>query len=165
MLWITTAFVALGLGYAEVVKRATSEPPVYAAGFVTARTPEGPSVWLVDGFNVIQRALLGGREREEWWTARRRAELLERAAGFDDAAAEVWVVFDGTDVEPQEAVAPRLRSVFAPSADDWLVAKIRAAEDPARIAVVTADRRLAARAQRKGAQVVSPIEFLRRCSG
>ena len=70
MLWITTAFVALGLGYAEVVKRATSEPPMYAAGFVTARTPEGPSVWLVDGFNVIQRALLGGREREEWWTAR-----------------------------------------------------------------------------------------------
>jgi hypothetical protein len=164
-LWITAAFVALGLGYAEVVKRAPARPAVYAPAFVATRASGDPSVWLVDGFNVVQRALLGGREREEWWTARRRAELLERAAAFDNPAAEVWVVFDGPDAEPEEVGARGPRRVFAPSADDWLFARIRAAEDPGQIAVVTADRRLAGRARRRGARVVPPSEFLRRCSG
>lgn len=164
-LWITAVFVALGLGYAEVLKRAPAGPAVYAPAFVAARSPDDPSVWLVDGFNVVQRTLLGGRERDEWWTERHRAELLERAARFDDPAAEVWVVFDGPEGEPEGSDARGPRRVFAPSADDWLVARIRAAEDPEQIAVVTADRRLAGRARRRGARVVAPSEFLRRCSG
>jgi predicted RNA-binding protein with PIN domain len=163
--WIAAAFAALGLGYAEILKRAPAGPAVYAPPFVETRSPEDPSVWLVDGFNVVQRTLLGGRERDEWWTERRRAELLERAARFDDPTAEVWVVFDGSDAESEEPAACRPRRVFAPSADDWLVARVRAAEDPGRIAVVTADRKLAGRARRRGARVVAPSEFLRRCSG
>jgi predicted RNA-binding protein with PIN domain len=164
-LWITAIFVALGLGYAEVLKRAPARPAVYAPAFVATRSPDDPSVWLVDGFNVVQRTLLGGRERDEWWTARRRTQLLERAACFDDPAAEVWVVFDGPEGEPEGSDPRGLRQVFAPSADDWLVARVRAAEDPGQIAVVTSDRRLAGRARRRGARVVAPSEFLRRCSG
>lgn len=164
-MWITAIFVALGLGYAEVLKRAPAAPAVYASTFVATRSSDDPSVWLVDGFNVVQRTLLGGRERDEWWTARRRTELLERAACFDDPAAEIWVVFDGSDVEPEGSDARGPRWVFAPSADDWLVARVRAAENPGQIAVVTADRRLAERARRRGARVVAPSEFLRRCSG
>ena len=163
--WIAAVFAAIGLGYAEVLKWAPAGPAVYAPAPVPTRSPEDPSIWLVDGFNVVQRSLLGGRERDEWWTERHRAELLERAARFDDSAAEIWVVFDGPDAERDETDAPGPRRVFAPSADAWLLARVRAAEDPGQIAVVTADVRLAERARRRGARVVGPGEFLRRCSG
>ena len=163
-LWITGIFVALGLGYAEILKRAPAGPAMYAPILVATQSPDDPSVWLVDGFNVVQRTLLGGRERDEWWTERRRTELLERAACFDDPAAEVWVVFDGPEGEPEGSDARGPRRVFASSADDWLVARVRAAEDPGQIAVVTADRRLAGRARRRGARIVAPSDFLRRCS-
>jgi predicted RNA-binding protein with PIN domain len=163
--WITALFAALGLGYAELLRGAPPGPAVYAPSLVTTRSAEDPSIWLVDGFNVVQRTLLGGRERDEWWTERRRAELLERAARFDDNAAEIWVVFDGHGAERDESDAPGPHRVFAPSADDWLLARVRAAENPGRIAVVTADRRLAERARRRGARVVGPGEFLRRCTG
>lgn len=163
-LWVTAAFVSLGLCWAEIVKRAPIQREMYPSGGVEIRAPEDPSVWLVDGFNVVQRVLLGGRDRDEWWTAPRRAELLERAGAFDDPAAEVWVVFDGPDAEWEERGACRPRQVFARSADDWLLARILAAEDPGQVAIVTDDRRLAGRARRRGARVVSPIEFLRRCS-
>jgi predicted RNA-binding protein with PIN domain len=163
--WIAAAFAAVGLGYAEILKWTAAGPAVYAPTLVTTRSPEDPRIWLVDGFNVVQRTLLGGRERDAWWTERRRAELLERAARFDDAAAEIWVVFDGHGTERDEGEAPGPRRVFAPSADDWLLARVRGAEDPAQIAVVTADRQLARRARRRGARVVGPGEFLRRCSG
>lgn len=163
--WITAIFVALGLAYAEVLKWAPAGPAVYPPTPVAARSAEDPSIWLVDGFNVVQRILLGGRERDEWWTERHRAELLERAARFDDAEAEIWVVFDGSEAEPEESDARGPHRVFAASADDWLLARLRAAEDPEQIAVVTADRQLAERARRRGARVVGPGEFLRRCAG
>jgi hypothetical protein len=122
-----------------------------------------PSIWLLDGFNVLHAGPLGGRDRSEWWTAPRRDELLEIAARFDDPAAEVWVVFDG----PREAVtrdeADGPHPVFAPSADAWLLERVRAADDPGRIAVVTADRKVADRARHRGARVYSPNDFLARC--
>jgi len=164
-LCVAAAFAVLGLGWAEVVVRAPGDVGLYPPGLVEPRATEDPKLWLVDGFNVVQRGLLGGREREEWWTAPRRAELLERAAAFENGDAEIWVVFDGPQAGEEAGAAGGPRQVFAPSADDWLVAKIRAAADPARIAVVTADRRLAVRARRRGARVVPPSEFLRRCSG
>jgi predicted RNA-binding protein with PIN domain len=129
-----------------------------------------PSIWLLDGFNVLHAGLLGGRDRAEWWTETRRSELLERVGHFDDPRAEVWVVFDGPHPEAaaEDAVglrAPAPRPVFAPSADEWLLARVRAAEDPGRVAVVTADRKLADRARHRGARVYSPRAFLDRCTG
>ena len=117
--------------------------------------------WLVDGFNVIQVGLLAGREREHWWGPARRCELRERAEQLDDPDAEVLLVFDGSDPGPAEA--GRTRTVFARSADDWILARLREAADPAAIRVVTADRRLAARARHRGAEVITPAAFLQRC--
>jgi hypothetical protein len=164
-LCVPAAFALLGLGWAEFVVRAPDAVGLYPSASVEPRAADDPSLWLVDGFNVVQRGLLGGREREAWWTAPRRAELLERAAAFENEDAEIWVVFDGPRVAEEIDGAGGPRQIFAPSADDWLLAKIRAAADPARVAVVTADRRLAARARRRGARVVPPGDFLRRCAG
>jgi hypothetical protein len=75
------------------------------------------------------------------------------------------VVFDGprplpAPAEGEAAGAPRI--AFAPSADEWLLRRVREA-GPGAVAVVTADRRLADRARARGAQVVSPQAFLARC--
>ncbi|MEZ4215799.1 MAG: NYN domain-containing protein [Myxococcota bacterium] len=97
-----------------------------------------------------------------------------REGGASDgppSAASVWVVFDGSrspaaapSTPGTESVAAggRLQSVFAPSADDWLVRRVKQARDPARVVVVTADRKLANRARHHGARVLSPREFLAR---
>ncbi len=122
--------------------------------------------WLVDGYNVLHSGLLQDRERREWWTEAHRRRLLSRVVGFDDPGAEIRVVFDGgrsTQRDPEAPASPRLHTVFAPSADDWLVARVRAATHPEGIAVVTADRRLASRVRHLGARVVSPRDFLSRC--
>jgi len=159
-------FVGFGLAWAEAVEWAAGPPPAYP--WATVDPPnEEPSTWLLDGFNVLHAGPLGGRDRAEWWTAPRRGELLEIAGQFDDPRAEVWVVFDGPHPQPAEAAGEdgRPRSVFASSADEWLLARVRAAEDPGRIAVVTADRKVADRARHGGARVYSPREFLDRCNG
>ena len=121
-----------------------------------------PRVWLLDGYNVLHAALPTGRERDRWWRADERRRLLERVGRFEDASAELWVVFDGAQ-PAAETTTSRLRVVFAPSADAWLLARLRELPDPARVAVVTRDRRLAARARDRGAQLVAPRAFLARC--
>ncbi len=143
---------------------------------------QSASVWLVDGFNVLHAGVLKGRDRREWWTAPVRERLLALAAGFDDPTAELWIAFDGpAPVAPARKAAQRprskaqpseggplqdvrVRAVFAASADDWLVTRVRRAEDPARFAVVTCDRQVADRVRHRGARVVSPREFLARCT-
>jgi hypothetical protein len=121
------------------------------------------SVWIVDGFNVLHAGVLRGKERSGWWRAEARERLLERVRGFAEPGAEVWVVFDGPDDRqgPEAETGPRV--VFAPSADEWVVARIRTEPDPARLTVVTADRRLADRSRRRGVRIVRPLEFLARC--
>jgi hypothetical protein len=120
--------------------------------------------WLVDGFNVLHAGVLRGNDRQGWWREEVRARLLARVAGFDDESAELFVVFDGRGpLGESELGSERPRVVFAPSADEWLLAEVRAAEDPAEIVVVTADRELADRARHRGARVVSPRAFLARC--
>ncbi|MCP3986366.1 MAG: hypothetical protein GY723_18455 [bacterium] len=149
---------------------------------------EEPEHWLVDGFNVLHVALLHGRERGRWWRAEARNQLLSRIQRFE-GPGEVCVVFDGPRPEaensdpgpeaedsdpgpeaensdpelasPLPATVPRV--VFAPSADDWLLAEIRKYPNPEQLVVVTADRRLADRARHRGAQIHSPRDFLTRC--
>lgn len=125
--------------------------------------PEAPSIWLVDGFNVVQVGLLRGRDRDRWWSAPRREELLAQVAEFERADAELWVVFDGNRASPASDPASRVQTVYAPSADAWLVSRVKAADDPNEIVVVTADRRLANRVRHVGARVVTPGDFLRAC--
>ena len=125
---------------------------------------DAPAQWLVDAFNVLHTTLLGGRDRAEWWTEPRRAELVARAADFEDENAEVWLVFDGPRPLAENADrGPGVRQVFAQSADAWVLERVRSSDAPERIAVVTSDRRLAARARRRGARLVAPADFLARC--
>ena len=128
-----------------------------------------PRIWLVDGYNVLHAGLLG-RDRTEWWTAERRNQLLDVTAGLDAPDAEIWLVFDGphpaeegrtgSDATPP----PGVHRVFAPSADDWLLARLKAEQDPSLAAVVTADRKVAERARHRGAAIVHPGAFLERCT-
>jgi predicted RNA-binding protein with PIN domain len=122
-----------------------------------------PTLWLVDGYNVLHAVVLGGKDRSRWWTGSRRRELLERASGFD-ADVEIWIVFDGPDDSGAVADERGPHCVFADSADAWLVERVRRAEDPTSIAVVTSDRQVAGRARGRGARIVSPQDFLARCA-
>ena len=161
---IAAGFVAAGLACAALEsdsgRRDGSHPPAYATPPMSL---DEPSIWLVDGYNVLHAGVLGGRDRSRWWTESRRRELLERVAGFD-AEAELWVVFDGSKDPEEPSGRPGPRCVFASSADDWLIQRVRRADDPGRIAVVTSDRQVAGRARSRGAQVVSPMDFLSRCA-
>ena len=120
-----------------------------------------PALWLVDGFNVLCAGVLRGRERSAFWSEANRQRLLERVARFEDRSARIIVVFDGAG--PAAAPAPGgPESVFASSADEWIVARLRE-PGSGRVAVVTADRQLADRSRHRGAEVVSPLRFLARC--
>lgn len=165
---VVTAFVGFGMASFAGLGWARAEPAAYPGRSMEARD-EQPGIWLLDGFNVLHAGPLGGRDRSEWWTRARRDELLEIADRFDDRDAEIWVVFDGPHaIADAHSTGRRVRHlvpVFAPSADEWLLARVRDAADPARVAVVTADRKVAGRARQRGARVVSPRDFLERCSG
>jgi len=158
---LVALFVGIGLGGALVAegaypRRVMSEP----------QTEAGPArLWLVDGFNVLHAAVLKGRDRRGWWRGPARARVLALAGGLPDADAEIVVVFDGDDPDEEPDLPPRVRQVFAPSADDWLVRRVKAAAAELPVLVVTADRALAARARHHGAEIVSPRSFAARCRG
>ncbi len=168
-LGVVAGFLALGLGVRVLLLApqpaalGAADPGHRRAYPAPMEQPDPhPSLWLVDGFNVLCATLLGGRDRAEWWTAARRAEVLALAERFEEPEAEIWVVFDGAR-DPGETPGQRVRQVFAPSADDWLIEQVEARGASASLTVVTADRRVVDRARRRGAQVVSPGEFLARC--
>lgn len=173
-LGVIAAFLVLGFGpvLGESALRGGERTPYPGPSIVTAASPPGTpppatpparTVWIVDGFNVLHVSVLRGRERGDWWRAEARERLLERVRAFEEQGAEVWVVFDGPKNPDTAPDVPGPRVVFAPSADEWVLARIRAEADPARVTVVTADRRLAGRSQRRGVRVVAPREFLTLC--
>jgi hypothetical protein len=172
-LGVMAAFVIGGLGLAALERGARPGGDLYPSRAM-AVAPEdrcedagaasdsaAPAVWLVDGFNVLCAGVLGGRDRSGFWTEAGRREILERAARFDDSDARVVVVFDGPrPIEAPDASGPE--TVFAPSADAWILDTLRETSlGP--VAVVTADRRLAGRARQRGAEVIEPRAFLARC--
>jgi len=135
---------------------------VYAE-FRMTRWEREPATWLIDGFNVLNLAVLAGTEREAFWGPAARSRLLELVSGLR-GSARVVIVFDGSRPGPGGAVSgAEPEVIFAPSADEWLMRAIRAAEDPSRVALVTADRQLADRARHRGARVVEPATFVARC--
>lgn len=94
-----------------------------------------------------------------------RERLVAVARCFPNPDAEIWLIFDGARAaeSPERSELPKLRLQFAPSADDWIVARVREERDPAWIAVVSGDRKLTGRTRHYGAAVVSPRLFLDHC--
>ena len=119
-------------------------------------------VWLVDGFNVLHAVVLGGEPRGRFWERGSRDRLVDRLAQRRDVSVEIVLVFDGKHpVEGDEAhPAPGLELVFAPSADDWIVARVRASDSADRVGVVTRDRQVGGRCRHAGATVLAPGDFL-----
>lgn len=166
---VIAAFVAIAFGWAAFERQIGAvypAPSPYSSGAVSqdpASPRIRPSIWLVDGFNLLHAAVLrSGDSRKDWWKSANRERVLDLARSFDDREAELVIVFDGSELpsDPSDA-GPRV--VFAAPADDWLLAAVKASPNPHRVAVVTADRRLADRLRDRGAQVVSPSAFAARC--
>ncbi|MDE0885940.1 MAG: hypothetical protein OSB70_10440 [Myxococcota bacterium] len=145
---------------------------------------EKTRAWLVDGYNVLQTVLLGGQPRDavHWWGPDGRDLLWDRIQSFqalrkpDEAAVDgstepsldaplpgtVWIVFDG-DKPAAEQKSANPWVVFAPSADQWIVERVRGSTDPGVLAVVSADRQLTGRCRHAGARIVAPRDFIAHC--
>ncbi len=167
-LGMVAGFVVVVAGAAVGLAPAEPEAPGASAylSIVTEEVvAEDPELWLVDGFNVLNAAILQGAERKGFWRSESRERLLARAAAFPDPQ-HLCVVFDGEEPAADGGAGPQpVRVVFAPSADEWLLREVRRAPHPERVVLVTADRSLGDRARHAGARVVSPRDFLKRCGG
>jgi predicted RNA-binding protein with PIN domain len=117
--------------------------------------------WLVDASNVI------GSRPDGWWrdregAAARLIEALRDFAGPEDvvvvldAGPAAWA---GRDGPFEVAIAPRRGR---DAADDEIVRRLEADDDPSSVSVVTSDGELAARARALGASVVGAGAFRRR---
>jgi predicted RNA-binding protein with PIN domain len=115
--------------------------------------------WLVDGMNVI------GTRPDHWWKDRdaamlRLVDLLERWAAAEHE--DVVVVFERQPSPPirstviEVAHAPRPKSN---AADDEIVRRLKADDEPHSVRVVTSDRALVERAEAAGATVESAAGF------
>jgi predicted RNA-binding protein with PIN domain len=115
--------------------------------------------WIVDGMNVI------GTRPDGWWRDRdaamlRLVDMLERWAA--EEGEDVLVVFERQPSPPirstviEVAHAPKPK---ANAADDEIVRRLRAEEQPTAVRVVTSDRWLADRAYAEGATVEGADSF------
>ncbi len=134
----------------------------------------------------------GGRP---FWSAEMRERLVTVARRFAHPHAALWIVFDGprpseTSLVPESRTPPEAREpesgvterpgepdgsvrppqpelhvCFAPSADDWIVRRVKTErrQNDQAVAVVTGDRKLGNRARHHQAAVVSPRLFLAHC--
>jgi predicted RNA-binding protein with PIN domain len=121
--------------------------------------------WLIDGFNVLHAVLLGGESRSGWWKREQRERLLARLERFSGDAEALVVVFDGDRDPPdgENASGGRVRVMFRPSADDWIVTTVRAGEIAGPVGVVTNDRQVAGRCRHAGAAVIGPRDLMAHC--
>jgi hypothetical protein len=150
-LGVIAAFVALALGSSVGLRWLGVEAPAdpYLESTLSDSTTPAdprPTLWLVDGFNVLHVVLLHGESRKAWWQSKGRERVVELARGFDATDAEVVVVFDGSQPPPADetgdATGPRV--IFA--APRTLVAHGRAQRAGSARRRRHGDRRLAARA-------------------
>ena len=123
--------------------------------------------FLIDGYNLLHAVwpAEGRQLRPKAWP-RFRQRLLDRLRAFHAGDAEpVTVVFDAArqpHPEPAEADARGVRVRFAvgyPSADDLIEELIRADSAPARLTVVSDDRRVRDAARRRGCAVTGCLDY------
>jgi len=123
------------------------------------------SVLIIDGFNVLHAVILVGRDRAGWWQPVAQRRLVERVEWLDISYPSIWIVFDRrppTDEVTENVTSddPRIRVMYAPSADDWIVAEVERLSPQRMVTVVTADRPLRERVRRAGGAILSPRQFL-----
>jgi predicted RNA-binding protein with PIN domain len=115
--------------------------------------------WLVDGMNVI------GTRPDGWWRDRdaamlRLVDLLERWAASENE--DVTVVFERKPSPPIRSTVIDIAHAPKPqpdAADDEIIRRLRADEQPSAVRVVTSDRWLADRAWAAGASVEGADTF------
>ena len=116
--------------------------------------------WIVDGMNVI------GTRPDGWWKDRdaAMARLVDRLERYSAATgADITVVFERPPRPP--ITSPVVEVAHAPkprvnAADDEILLRLRAADDPEDVRVVTSDRALADIARGLGA-LIEPAEAFR----
>jgi predicted RNA-binding protein with PIN domain len=109
--------------------------------------------WIVDGMNVI------GSRPDNWWRDRdaAMARLVDRLERWSaETGNDVTVVFERQPRPP--LTSPMVDIAHAPrprrdAADDEILRRVRADDDPTTIRVVTSDHRLADLARGLGATV------------
>lgn len=119
------------------------------------------SVLIIDGFNVLHAIVLVGRDRAGWWQPVAQRRLVKRVEQLDVAYSSMWIVFDRRSCRSEilgdvTSDDPRIRVMYAPSADDWIVAKVERLSPQHSVTVVTADRPLRDQVRRAGGSVLSP---------
>ena len=115
--------------------------------------------YLVDGYNVAHR--LFGRDSRHARPDELREALLRRLRRFVNRRRKVLVVFDGEDgTSTSRFGAGELEIVYARSADDEIVRRVRSAHDPSAFRVVSADREVTGRSGQLGARIVRVIDFI-----
>lgn len=128
-------------------------------------------ILIIDGFNVLHAVVLIGRDRAGWWQPAAQRRLIERVERLPLSYPTIWIVFDrrpstsevSRDELPEDVTSndARLRIVYAPSADDWIVSEVEQLAPRYEVTVVTADRPLRDRVRRVGGSVLSPAAVLR----
>jgi predicted RNA-binding protein with PIN domain len=126
-------------------------------------------ILIIDGFNVLHAVVLVGRDRAGWWQPAAQRRLVERVEQLTLSYPSIWIVFDrrpSTSEIPEDVTSndPRLRIVYAPSADEWIVHEIERLAPQHAITVITADRPLRERIRRVGGTVLSPSAVFRSAS-
>jgi predicted RNA-binding protein with PIN domain len=119
--------------------------------------------WIVDGMNVI------GTRPDGWWRDRAAAvrRLTDAMVEWQSATGEpVMIVYDGRPVDVASDPDRGVEVVFAArrgpnAADDEIVRRIAADDDPRDMRVVTSDDGLAARLRPYGVQIVPAGRFRR----
>ena len=116
---------------------------------------------LIDAANVI------GSRPTGWWrdrpgAARELTRRVRRAAAAGKLPCPVVLVLEGQAKKGvDEGLADGVEVVHAPGQGDDTIASL-AAESDQQVVLVSADRQLAERARRSGADVVSPTWLLDR---
>ena len=126
-------------------------------------------ILIIDGFNVLHAVVLVGRDRSGWWQPAAQRRLVERVEQLTLSYPAIWIVFDrrpSTSEVPEDVTSndSRLRIVYAPSADEWIVHEVERLAPQHSVTVVTADRPLQERVRRVKGTVFSPSAVFRSAS-
>ena len=124
-----------------------------------------PTLYLIDGYNVIRRdPRLREVENRQGLEAGRAALVSQLKASTLLASTRTTLVFDGSGdvVSPTPTGHANLRIMFSSppaNADDTIFAMVRWNKTPEQVTVVTSDQELSWQVRKAGATVISTEDF------